>query len=96
MYSFRTKGVCAQQINFDVEDGKVKNVQFIGGCLGNTTGVAKLVEGMKVEEVIEKLKGIKCRRANCSRNAGNITCSVIVILIKIRICIGHYDIRRCY
>lgn len=61
MYSFRTKGVCAQQINFDVEDGKVKNVQFVGGCLGNTTGVAKLVEGMEIEEVIKKLKGIKCR-----------------------------------
>ena len=61
MYSFKTAGVCAQQINFDVEDGRVKNVQFIGGCLGNTTGVAKLVEGMKVEEVIDKLKGIKCR-----------------------------------
>ena len=61
MYSFKTKGVCAQQINFDVVDGKVTNVQFLGGCLGNTTGVAKLVEGMKVEDVITKLKGIKCR-----------------------------------
>ena len=61
MYSYKTTGVCSQQINFDVEDGKVKNVQFIGGCPGNTNGIGKLVEGMEVEDVIKKLKGIKCR-----------------------------------
>ena len=61
MYSYRTSGVCSSQILFDVKDGKVTNVQFVGGCPGNTTGVAKLVEGMDVDEVIKSLEGIKCR-----------------------------------
>jgi len=57
---YRPKGVCSQKITFDVEDGKVKNVKFLGGCNGNLQGIASLVEGMLVEEVIEKLEGIKC------------------------------------
>ncbi|MBQ2864803.1 MAG: TIGR03905 family TSCPD domain-containing protein [Clostridia bacterium] len=61
MNSYKTKGVCAREINFDVENGIVKNVKFVGGCMGNTTGVSKLVEGMKIEEVISRLEGIKCR-----------------------------------
>ena len=61
MYKYRTKGVCAMQIQFDLEDGIVKNVQFMGGCNGNTQGVARLVEGMAVEEAIRRLKGIECR-----------------------------------
>lgn len=61
MYSYRTNGVCASQIMFDVRDGKVYDVKFVGGCMGNTTGVAKLVEGMDVDEVIKRLDGIKCR-----------------------------------
>lgn len=61
MNSYKTKGVCARQIDFEVENGIVKNVTFIGGCMGNTTGVSKLVEGMKIEEVIARLDGIKCR-----------------------------------
>ena len=58
--TYKTSGTCSQAINFDVEDGIVKNVKFIGGCNGNTQGVGALVEGMKVEEVISRLKGIKC------------------------------------
>lgn len=58
--TYRTSGTCSQAINFDLEDGIVKNVQFIGGCNGNTQGVGALVEGMKAEEVIKRLKGIKC------------------------------------
>lgn len=61
MYQFKTSGVCAQSILFDVVDNKLTNVQFIGGCMGNTTGIAKLVEGMDVDEVISRLEGIKCR-----------------------------------
>lgn len=61
MYSYRTNGVCASQIMFDVKDGKIYNVKFVGGCMGNTTGVAKLVEGMDIDEVIKRLEGIKCR-----------------------------------
>lgn len=57
---YQTVGTCSQRIVFDVEGDVVKNVQFIGGCHGNTQGVAALVEGMKVEDVISKLKGIKC------------------------------------
>lgn len=57
---YRPKGVCSQKITFDVEDGKVKNVKFLGGCNGNLQGIASLVEGMPVEEVIKKLEGIKC------------------------------------
>ncbi len=57
---YMTSGVCAGAIDFDVEDGKVKNVKFIGGCMGNTQGVARLVEGMEIHEVIDRLKGIDC------------------------------------
>ena len=59
-YRFETSGVCARAINFSIENGIVKNVRFEGGCGGNTQGVAKLVEGMKAEEVIKRLGGIKC------------------------------------
>lgn len=59
-YSYKTRGTCAQRIDFDVNDGIVTNVRFVGGCSGNTQGVAKLVEGMKVEDVIERLEGIRC------------------------------------
>lgn len=61
METFKTKGVCASAIQFEVEDNIIKKVQFINGCPGNTLGVATLVEGMKVEEAINKLKGIDCR-----------------------------------
>lgn len=54
------RGVCSRLIDFDVQDGKVTNVRFTGGCNGNTQGVAALVEGMPVEEVIRRLKGIDC------------------------------------
>ena len=59
-YEYRPKGVCAAKINFDIEDGIVKNVQFMGGCNGNTQGVASLVTGMKVDDAIAKIKGIHC------------------------------------
>ena len=64
--SYKTKGVCARNILIDVEDGIVKSVKFDGGCNGNTKGVATLVEGMKVEDVIKKLEGIKCGFKNTS------------------------------
>ena len=59
-YSYKTKGVCSMQINFDIEDNKVHNVRFLGGCSGNTQGVAALVEGMDVQEVISRLEGTTC------------------------------------
>lgn len=59
-YTYYTQGTCSQAIEFEVEDGVLKNVQFYGGCSGNTQGVACLVEGMKVEEVVKRLEGIRC------------------------------------
>ena len=59
-FAYKTKGVCARNINIEVEDGIVKSVNFEGGCNGNTKGISALVEGMKVDDVIEKLSGIRC------------------------------------
>lgn len=57
----KTTGVCSREIKFSVKDGVVSNVSFIGGCDGNLKGISSLIEGMKVEEVIERLEGIDCR-----------------------------------
>ena len=59
-YEYKTKGTCSQKIFFDIEDGKVKNVQFLGGCNGNLKGIGALVEGMNVDDVIARLEGTKC------------------------------------
>ena len=59
-YSYKPSGVCARKITFDIEDGKVKNISFSGGCAGNTKGVATLAEGMQADELIERLSGIRC------------------------------------
>ena len=59
-YEYKTKGTCSQRILFDIEDGKVKNIQFIGGCNGNLQGIGRLAEGMNVEDVIERTEGIHC------------------------------------
>ena len=57
---YKTKGVCSQEITFDVQDNKLTNVQFVGGCAGNTQGVARLVEGMDIHDVIARTEGIYC------------------------------------
>ena len=57
---FKTCGVCSSAIEFDVKDNKITNVHFIGGCSGNTQGVAALVEGMDADEVVRRLEGIQC------------------------------------
>lgn len=59
-YEYITKGVCSRKIDFDIEDGIVKNVSFVGGCNGNTQGICRLVEGMKAEDVAERLRGLNC------------------------------------
>lgn len=59
-YQYRTKGVCARNITFDIVDGKVTNVRFEGGCNGNTQGISRLIEGMSVEEAIRRMEGIRC------------------------------------
>ena len=58
--TYKTKGTCSVQIDFDVEDGKIYNLQFLGGCNGNLKGIAALVEGQEMNEIINKLEGIKC------------------------------------
>lgn len=64
---YQTQGVCAQSIEFEVTDGKVHDVHFTGGCNGNAKGVCSLVEGMDINEVIDKLEGIRCgfRQTSC-------------------------------
>ena len=57
---FKTCGVCSSAIEFDVKDNKITNVHFIGGCSGNTQGVARLIEGMDVDEAISRIDGIHC------------------------------------
>ncbi len=59
-YEYKTSGTCSQRIFFEIEDGTLKNVSYLGGCNGNLKGVSSLVEGMKVEEVISRLEGITC------------------------------------
>ena len=59
-FDYTPKGVCSRNIHVEVEDGIVKDVQYTGGCSGNTQGVAALCKGMKVEDVIARLKDIKC------------------------------------
>ena len=66
MYQYKTKGTCSQMIYFDLEDGKVKNVQFLGGCNGNLKGIGQLVEGMNVDDVIARLEGTTCGMKNTS------------------------------
>ena len=67
MYEFKTSGTCSQRILFDIEDGKVRNVKFIGGCNGNLKGIAALVKGMDVDTVIERVQGVTCgmRKTSC-------------------------------
>lgn len=57
---YKTKGVCSKQMNVKIEDGVIQHVDIIGGCAGNSQGVARLVEGMKAEQAMEKIRGIRC------------------------------------
>lgn len=59
-YTYRTKGVCAMSISFDLEGNVVRDVSFMGGCNGNLKAISKLVDGMTVEEIESKLKGNRC------------------------------------
>ena len=63
---FKTSGTCSRMIIIDVEDGVVKDCTFVGGCAGNTKGVGALVRGMRCEDVIARLEGIKCGFKNTS------------------------------
>ena len=67
-HSYKTKNVCSQQINFDLEGNVVKNIEFIGGCNGNLKAVSKLVDGFSVEQIESKLLGNQCgfRGTSCA------------------------------
>lgn len=59
-YRYQTSGTCSREILFEIEDGKIRNVQYIGGCNGNLKGIGALVEGMDATEAIARLEGITC------------------------------------
>ena len=65
--TYKTTGVCASRIDFDLIDGKVYNVKFFGGCDGNAKGISSLVEGLDATEVVSRLQGIKCgyKKTSC-------------------------------
>ena len=63
---YKTSGTCSRMVTVDVEDGVIKECKFVGGCSGNTAGIAALVVGMKIEDAISRLKGIKCGFKNTS------------------------------
>lgn len=60
IFKYRPEGVCSQEMIIDIEDNIVKDLKVIGGCHGNLQGISKLVQGMTIDEVIDRLKGIKC------------------------------------
>ena len=61
MYTYKTHGTCSTAIEIETEGDTIKEVRFINGCRGNTQGVAALAQGMKIDDVIAKCKGIQCR-----------------------------------
>lgn len=66
METFKTTGVCAKEIQFEIEDNKIKSVNFIGGCPGNLIGISHLVKEMEIETAISRLKGIPCKTKETS------------------------------
>ncbi len=72
-YTYTTHGVCSRQITIELEGDIIKEVAFLGGCHGNTQGVAALVKGMDANEAIERLKGIRCggRGTSCPDQLAN-------------------------
>ena len=59
-YSYRPQGTCSKLMTFELEDGVIRKLEVIGGCSGNLQGMARLVEGMKAEDAVKKLRGIRC------------------------------------
>ncbi len=79
MYTYNTRGTCSRQIKFDLEDGKVKNVSFFGGCNGNLKGISALVEGMEAEKVVTLLKDIDCngKGTSCPAQLAKALCEAL-------------------
>ena len=59
-FTYRPQGVCSQLLEVEVEDGKIRRVEVVGGCSGNLQGISRLVVGMDVEEAISRMEGIRC------------------------------------
>lgn len=72
-FRYPTRGVCSRSVSFDLVDGRLKNVQFEGGCNGNTKGIGALVEGMEAEEAVRRLSGIRCgmKQTSCPDQLAN-------------------------
>lgn len=72
-FSYRTRGTCSQEILFEIDGTAVHNISFIGGCNGNLQGISRLVEGMQLDEVIERLDGIHCgmKETSCPDQLAN-------------------------
>lgn len=68
-FSYTPEGVCPSRIDFDIEDGRVHNVNFTGGCNGNLKAISKVVDGMTVDEINELFAGITCGRKSTSCSA---------------------------
>lgn len=66
MYKYKTNGVCSKEIQFDVSENKVSNVCFKGGCIGSLRGISILIDGMDIDEVINKFKDVKCGKKSTS------------------------------
>jgi len=66
MFEYKTQGVCSKSIHFEVENNKIKNLSYVGGCNGNLKGIGALVEGMDIDEVIARLEGTVCGTKNTS------------------------------
>ena len=60
MFEYKTQGVCSKSIHFEVEDNKIRNLSYVGGCNGNLKGIRALVEGMDIDDVIARLEGTIC------------------------------------
>ena len=67
-YTYKTKGVCASRVSFDLDDGIISNVEFVGGCNGNLRAISKLTEGMEADRIIELLSGNPCgfKKTSCA------------------------------
>ena len=65
-YTYKTNGTCARSITLEINDGKLENVSFFGGCNGNLKGISALCEGMNIDDVISKLEGTTCGFKNTS------------------------------
>ena len=68
MNVYKTRGTCSREIRYSVKDGIVENIEVVGGCAGNLSGICRLIKGMPVEQVIKAFKGVDCggRGTSCS------------------------------